>query len=262
MKTSSDYGPPGKPISCVPLYGMFDPNTDAVDFMGSGTLVRFRGRPLLITAAHVIENGRKFHLMIGGPNPPVRIVRPALLTPVQPGLKRDTDPMDFCVIQLSSAEADAMQTCFRFIEWEQEALLNIPEKAFPHKTTGYPETANDVNVESKTLAVNCLQVDMMEDRNTVCHAPWPDVKAHPFWYIGLRYDPRLLEKRDLHPKVSSLHGCSGGEIWRTDGTRTLEFAGILIQCLSNKPRRTGERIFYGFRANAINDILQVWLDKG
>lgn len=262
MVTGPDtFMPTSERLSSVPLYALTDPKADSVEFLGTGTLVRIQNRDILVTAAHVIENGRKFILMVAGPEKPVLVNRPALVTPVQPGLSRGTDPLDFCVIRLSPKEAEALQTRCRFVEWEQEALTDVPRIAWPHKITGYPDTDNDPARDSKTLLANCLRVDAMEDRRVIRHAPWPGVKAHPSWYVGLRYDPRLLEKRRARPKVSSLHGCSGGAIWRTDGTRTLGFAGILIQCQSPKARRTGERVVYGFRAKAMDDLLKHWIEK-
>ena len=256
------FTPTSERLSSVPLYAVTDPKEDTVEFLGTGTLVRILGRELLVTAAHVIENGRKFILMVAGPKVPVILNRPALVTPVHPGLTRDTDPLDFCVIRLTPQEVDALQTRCRFVQWEQEALTDVPRIAWPHKITGYPDTDNDAKRDSKTLPAHYLRVDAMEDRRVIRHAAWPGVKAHPSRYLGLRYDPRLLEKRDSRPKVSSLHGCSGGAIWRTDGTYTLGFAGVLIQCQSPKARRTGERIVYGFRAKAMDDLLRHWIEKG
>ncbi len=258
----SSYSPVSEPLCCVPLYAMLD--TGEADFRGSGTLVRFWGNPLLVTAAHVIDNGRKFlRMMIGGPNPAVAIDRPALVTPVRAGLTRATDPLDFCVIRLTISEADRIQSLFQFVEWEREALTESPcANGFPHRITGYPETGNMPNYDTAKLRANCLQVDVKEDRVAMRHAPWPDMKANPHEYIALRYDPRLLSKRQYQPKVPSMHGCSGGGIWRTDTIKPLGFAGILIQCQSPIPRRTGERLVYGFRAKAMDDLLTDLHQKG
>lgn len=62
----------------------------------------------------------------------------------------------------------------------------------------------------------------------VRHAPWPGVKEHPSWHIGMRYDPRLFEPQHKRPKIKSLHGCSGGPIWRTNGDQIMGFAGVVI----------------------------------
>jgi hypothetical protein len=249
-------------LSSVPLYAKTDPTENTVEFLGSGTLVRFRNRDLLVSAAHVVENGRKFSLMVAGPRYPVIIDRPALLTPIAPGLTRETDPLDFCAYQLLPEETEKLTSVCRFIDWENEAITDVSEANFTHKVTGYPDTANDIKPTTKSVRVNCLRVDVTEDPNVIRHAPWPGMKAHPTWYIGLRYDPRSLERRETRPKVPSLHGCSGAAIWRTDKIRTLGFAGIVTQCLSPKPRRTGERLFYGLRAIAINDLLTAWIDGG
>ena len=128
--------PTSERLSSVPLYALTDPKADSVEFLGTGTLVRIQDHDILVTAAHVIENGRKFILMVAGPNVPLLLNRPVLVTPVHPGLTRDTDPLDFCVIGLSSKEADALRTRCRFVEWEQEALVDIPRIALPHKITG------------------------------------------------------------------------------------------------------------------------------
>ena len=249
-------------LECCPLYAATDPMTDTIEFLGTGTLVTFRGFDLLVTAAHVIENGRKFILMVAGPEEPLLLNRSALVTPLQPGQTRQTDPFDFCVISLLPDEAARLRSKCRFIEWEREALTDVPSREWPHRFMGYPDTDNRPKIDIKTLTANCLRVDAMEDRSVIQHATAPGIKRYPTWYLGLRYDPRLLEPQSTRPKVKSLHGCSGGAIWRTDGSLILGFAGIVVQCHSPKPRPTGERIVYGFRAKSLDDLLSRWIEGG
>lgn len=249
-------------LECVPLYAIKDPKTGDVDFLGTGTLVRLRGLYLLVTAAHVIQNGSKYVLMVAGPETPLPINRSALVTPVQKGLTRDSDPLDFCVIRLTSEEAAVLRTRCRFVEWEYEALMDLPHFVCAHRLIGYSETDNVPNHQARTLPIIYTRVNVMEDRRAVQHAPWPSVKAHPAWHIGLRYDPRLLKRQNKRPILKSLHGYSGGAIWRIDEERVLGFAGIIIQCLSPRPRPTGERIIFGFRAKAMNDLLMHWIARG
>ena len=249
-------------FECVPLYAMTDTESDVVEFLGTGTLIRVQGRDLLVTAAHVIQNGKKYTLMIAGPEEPLLLKRSSLVTPIQDGLTRESDPLDFCVIRLTPEETVALRTRCRFVEWENDALMDMPLGACPHRMTGYTETDAVPNYQMHTLPIIYSRIDVMEDRRVVQHAPWPGVKAHPTWHIGMRYDPRLLKPQQKRPKIKSLHGCSGGAIWRTDGDRVLGFAGIVVQCQSPRPRPTGERIIFGFRAKAMDDLLMHWIAGG
>jgi hypothetical protein len=254
------YLPTGERVPCVPLYAVTDPESDTVEFLAAGTLLRFRGTPLLATAAHVIDNGQRFILLIAGPEKPVHLNRPALATPVRDGMTRETDPLDFCVVALTEEEAESLSTRCRFVEWEQEALLDIPAVPLPHRIMGYPDVDNDANDDAQTLAANAQRIDVVEDRDLIVHSHSQDYSKHPRWYIALRYDPRQLEKQPTKPKVPTLHGFSGGSIWRTDGSDTQGFAGIVTE--SNPPRRTGERLVYGFRSTAMNDLLYKWTEDG
>jgi len=127
---------------------------------------------------------------------------------------------------------------------------------------GYPDDANLLNADDDVLPANCLSLPVMEDWRVIQHAPDVGIKRHPASYIGLRYDPRLLEQQKARPKVKSLHGCSGGAIWRTDGKRDLGLAGMVTQCMSPTARRTGERIIYGLRSNLMNDVMHSWIRQG
>lgn len=249
-------------LECVPLYAMINPKYGLVDFLGTGTLVRIQGYYLLVTAAHVIQNGAKYILMVAGPEETLLINRSALVTPIQDGLTRESDPLDFCVIRLTPKEAMVLRKRCRFVEWEDEALMDMPIVGCPHRLMGYSDTDSVPNHRMKTLPVNCMRVDVMEDRRVVQHAPWPGVKAYPAWHIGMRYDPRPLEPQHKRPKIKSFHGCSGGAIWRTDGDQIMGFAGIGVQCQSPRPRPTGERIIFGFRAKAMDDLLMYWIARG
>ena len=249
-------------LECVPLYAMKNPKIGDVDFLGTGTLVSVQGRDLLVTAAHVIQNENTYVLVVAGPEEPIFINGSALLTPIHEGLTRESDPLDFCAIRLTSDDAKVLRARCRFVEWDYEALLDLPIVGCPHRLMGYSDTDSVPNQRMKTLPVNCMRVDVMEDRRVVQHAPWPGMKAHPTWHIGMRYDPRPLEPQHKRPKIKSFHGCSGGAIWRTDGNQIMGFAGIVVQCQSPKPRPTGERIIFGFRAKAMNDLLMHWIARG
>ena len=254
--------PTSSKLSCVPLYAAMDLNYETVSFLGTGTLITFNKLDLIVTAAHVLDNENRFELIVAGPQKPILFNRRVLMTSVRPGLTRQTDPMDFCCMSLSPDEAAQIRVRFRFIDWHREALIDVPPIEWPHKIMGYPDTENILQEETIRLSANCLSIEAMEDRSVIQHAPWDGIKAHPTWYLGLRYDPRPLEKRAVQPKVKSLHGCSGGAMWRTTGPRVVGYAGMVLQCHSPKPRRTGERIVYGFRSQAMNDILSCWFRRG
>ena len=249
-------------LKCVPLYAIKDPKTGDVDFFGTGTLVRIRGLDLLVTAAHVIQNGSKYILMVAGPETPLLLNRSALVTPVHNGLTRESDPMDLCVIRLTSKEAAALRTRCRFIEWGNEALMDMPLFICPHRLLGYSEIDAIPNYSQKTLPIICSRIDFIEDRRVVKHAPWPEVRENPARFVGLRYDPRLLNPQEKRPKIKSLHGCSGGAIWRTDSHQVRGYAGMVVQCQSPRPRPTGERIIFGIRAKTMDGILTQWITRG
>lgn len=238
-------------VSCVPLYAITESNT--VEFLGSGTLVLFQGRPILATAAHVVDNGKKFILLLCGAETPVRLTRPCLCTPVRNGMTRQTDPLDLCVIPLTQEEAVAIYERCQFIDWKKDAVLDVPPNCYPHKIMGYPEINNIPTEHQNTLPANILRIDVFEDHKLIRHAGMLEYKKHPRWYIGLKYDPSIIEKQAAKPKVDTIHGFSGGSIWRTDGTRMIGFAGIVTESLP--PSRNGQRIIYGLRAPLMNDIL-------
>jgi hypothetical protein len=250
------YRPTTETVPCVPLYGVTDPARDIVEFFGTGTLLHYRGRYIIATAAHVIERDQKFILLVAGPESPLVLNGAAQVTPVRSGKTRNTDPLDFCAIDLSPENVAALSSRCHFIDLEADGVWDIPTIPFPHKIMGYPEDGNLPPPDKKTLPANGLRIDLMEDREIIQHGPDSDYREHPTWYIGLRYDPRNVEPQGRQPKVTTLHCFSGGAIWRTTGSHLIGFAGIVTESL--EPRRTGERLVYGVRSRAIRDLLTTW----
>ncbi len=251
-----NYVPTSERVQCVPLYGVIDPKTDEVEFFGTGTLLRYRDRHIIGTAAHVIERDRKFLLLIAGPETPLCLNGSAQVTPLRSGRTRQTDPLDFCAIDLDDEHVEALLTRCDFIDVETDAVRDIPPVPFPHKIMGYPEDGNDPKRDRKLLPANGLRLDVMEDRDIIQHGPDDDYREHPSWYLGLRYDPRNLEPQDQQPKVKTVHGFSGGPAWRTDGSNLIGFAGIITE--GPEPLKSGERLLYAVRARAICDLLERW----
>ena len=243
-------------MPCVPIYGAIDPAHEVVEFYGTGTLLKFKGRHIIATAAHVIQRDTKFTLLLPGPEIPLVLKGPAQVTPLRSGRTRLTDPLDFCAIDLTPENVQALTVRCKFIDLVEDGVWDIPPLPCPHKIMGYPEDANIPDTSMHHLPINALRLDVMEDRNIIQHGPDDDYREHYAWYLGLRYDPRELEPQGIQPKVSTLHGFSGGAIWRTNGEQLVGFAGILTE--SPEPRRTGERLIYAIRARTICDLLEKW----
>ena len=126
-----DYSPTNEAIACFPLYTSPGPAGDAVDFVGTATLIQFNSSCLIATAAHVIDHGRALHLR--GQNQVLEIGQRRWVSRVRPGLTRETDPIDLGVVQLNTQEKDILSSGGRFIDFRREALLDIPATACLHK---------------------------------------------------------------------------------------------------------------------------------
>lgn len=245
--TTEDY------ITCLPMYELQNPAEDTVVFLGTATLGRFGTKHFILTAAHVIDERRV--LLLRGPDDVIYINRPRIVSRLRPKLTRFTDPIDLGVVHLQPDEIKKLSASCRFVDFETEAVCDIPAEPCSHRIEGYSESNNIPDVHSRSLPAFRQRVDMKEDPNILIHAHEQDYKDHPHFFLGLRYDPRDLEGSSSQPKVDTFHGFSGGAIWRTEGKVVIGFAGMVTE--GAPPRRTGECLLFGIRAGFIRERLAI-----
>jgi hypothetical protein len=243
--------------ACVPLFTISKPSDgDEVRFLGSGALVCYYGHYLVVTAAHVIDKNPI--IMIAGPQEPLLLGKRSGVTGVWESLPVPFKTLDLDVIELDTQTASSLKAVFHFIDWAKVKFANPLSRAQPHIIIGYPAHANRARAETGTLTVNVISVDVMEDRKAICHAKTREIKQNQERYIGLRYNPRLLVKRDARPKIKSFQGFSGGLVWHINGPDCIGFSGIVVECESPTQSRTGCQIIYGIRAKTIDSLLAAY----
>ena len=250
------FTPTTEKVACVPLYAVYDHPDGPVDFLATGTLLSFRGRHLLASAAHVFDRDRKFGLLVAGPKHPLKLSRPALATPPRNGMNRQTDPLDFGVVEFEEEEAQHFETRCRFIEIDESESYEVTEYELRHVVMGYDAHSNPVRKEHCRLPANANRIDVMEDQRLLIHGHNADYKRHRHWYLGMRYEPWRFPSGKVRPKMKAFNGFSGGPIWRSDGINTFGFAGMVTECVPLRHR--GEKTLFAVRARAIIDLLSDW----
>ncbi len=212
-----------------------------------------RNAGIVLTAAHVIEKRRD--LFLRGPLEVIPINGLRKVSRVRPGQMRNTDPMDLGVVHLDPPESKMLSLGCSFVEFERDALVDVPDEPSFHRIEGYAASNNIPNVHERSLPALLDGIDVKEDRSILAHAHAQDYRDYPERFLGLRYDPRHLEGGPSRPRVDTLHGFSGGAVWRTDGKTIIGLAGIVTE--SDPPRRTGERLIFGIRSGQIREMLRV-----
>ncbi len=238
-------------LMILPVYAVHDwPEYNDLDFVGSGTLIRFHGRNLLLTAAHVLR-GRDV-ILLGGLNPPVPLRRPQ-------SMQYDShNNLDVDLIDLSELTSQFVETPFKVIDWdlmmkarECEVLTSLC------KITGFPAHSNMARQDTHMLTGNVVDVEVKEDVAIIRHTHFKEVAANRDLYIGLRYEPfRLVKSETKRPKVKAFNGLSGGSIWQMGMSGIWQFGGIVTDCQSSRPTRRGERLIIGIRTEAIDSFLR------
>jgi hypothetical protein len=248
-KTDSYVSKP--PNMCVPIYdGTALERDDGVNaFIGTGTLIGYRDRLLLLTAGHCLD--KHPIIAVGGFNPPLLLSRRSnngsSIKPI----------FDLDCIDLGDFSEISNSNCFRCIMWPS-VTVHTPCVSSSHcRVFGYLATKNSAQIVQRTLTSNLSIIDVAEDINVLTHAPSSEIASRKKYYIGLRYDPRLLQPSNKKgPKIKAFNGFSGGPIWRLGEEETFNFVGIMIECHSTYPTSHGEYILYGINVLGIDLLLK------
>lgn len=238
-------------LMCLPVYSVHDwPVADDVNLLGSGTLIRFRGRHLLLTAAHVLESTDV--ILLGGVTPAVPLRRPnCTRTDNHCGL-------DIDFIDISEQIAAFSNSPVLVIDWERMLCDQGGDCSTPLcKIIGFPAHRNEARQDVRSLSMNVVDVQVREDARIIRHTQFREVAANRNLYIGLRYEPFLLNRNsNSRPRIRAFHGFSGGAIWQMGVSTVWHFAGLVTDCHSSRPTRRGERLLIGLRTMAIDTFLR------
>ncbi len=232
--------------SAVPLYTDIN---GVYDFIGTGTLIHFRGQYLLISAAHCFDFSGQHRLLVRG-NPPFFINRPVHVTQLSPGVSREADPFDFGAVSLRPNEVKNLSASMEFIPEDSIEGAITEDCSDDFGVFGFPARDNEVDNECLTLPANAIELPAkknMKFRNL-------QTRRHPKWYLPLVFDPRNIEKTIGTDFVipSPPCGMSGGPIIRysSEGLRSL--AGIVTE--HHRKRLT----LLGLRSSVIRELLNKW----
>ena len=221
-------------LMCIPVYGVKDWHVcNDFDFLGTGTLIRFGARFIMLTAAHVID--KVDAIAIAGFSPPLVLKRPAGITANRVG------QLDVDAIDLANVDAHFRGSRFSFVEWSKIDVNWDREIRSPFcRIIGYPSFKNAARQDAQMLTACFIDVSVLEDEKVVIHSPKREIATHRDWYIGLRYDPRMLKKKFIkRPKIKAFNGFSGGSVWQYGMNGVWNLAGVVIECHSPNPTKTG-----------------------
>jgi len=239
------------PNMCVPIYdGTALERDDGVNaFIGTGILIGYGERLLLVTAWHCLNNHPI--IAVGGFNPPLLMSRRSYN-------EITTKPsLDLDFIDLGRLSAFTSNNSLQYIRWSSVSLTTPYVRSSYCRLFGYSAAKNRAEISKVSLNANLTIVDVAEDINVLKHTHFSEIALQKKFYIGLRYDPRLLQPSiKKGPKIKAFNGFSGGPIWRRGEEETFCFAGIMIECHSTYPTSHGEYILYGINVLGIDLLLK------
>jgi len=248
-KTNVDVDTPSN--MCVPIYDgqALDDDDGVKAFIGTGTLIGYREHLLLMTARHCLDEHPI--IAVGGFNPPL-LMRRSLHNEVT---TKTTLDLEF--IDLGRFSEIPRPDLFKCIMWSSVSKHEPCFKPSHCRIFGYPATNNSADIAKETLNTNLVVVDVAEDVNALKYVLSSEIKDQKAYYIGMRYDPRLLEpSKKKRPKIKSFNGFSGGAIWRLGMDDISDFIGIMCECHSPEPTPHGEYILYGINVLGIDKLLK------
>lgn len=208
------------PSCFVPLYAL-DPDNDEEPFRhhGTGTLVVYKGRPLLLTAAHVVEDARDRLAVFSTADFKVHRLRDEFsMSPIPVGQDRADDFLDVAAIALDPEFAAGVT----FLSIGFYVLPEIPPNNLVAGVelmfAGYPATTAAGKSHAYHFSDGAQIVLRPQCVNTpllpVLEYPAPltaDCLVSPFMNLSTREDDEWAEATFLPP------GMSGGPVFAVQG---------------------------------------------
>jgi hypothetical protein len=138
MRSGADRAVEAFRMAVRPIYGVTDGG--APDQLGSSVLLEIKGRKLLVTAAHVIDENERTSLYVGGADALVEIVLEFFGTGAPNG-DRDRDHYDFAFAELPSEVVDALGPV-KFIAANECRAQGAEDARRLFTVVGYPNSRN------------------------------------------------------------------------------------------------------------------------
>lgn len=256
----------------VPIYRIPPSGITALDSHATGTLMKYDGCCFLATASHVFisDDSRQpiAALMIAGPSGQLIINRPKTVTDPT-GYTKETDPIDFGIVFLTSAEVTQLSKDFVFLNVEKLSALDHSGLQAKCHIAGYPSFENEPQQAKRQLMAELYRLDVKSDKRVLRHSIVPRHKRVPEDYIALRYDPREVSPRPntAFKRPKSFKGMSGGAIFAGYMPRGIlgrpipsrHYIGMFIQ--ADPKQRAGVICAYGLSLVAIHKILYRWFKE-
>ena len=227
----------------VPLYGS---GNHGSDFIGTGTLIHYRDRYLMISCEHCFNKGGQHQLLVGSKES-FNIDRVVLVS--QPSEGGVINPVDFGVVALVLSEVLRIQEESMFMPGftlEHNSVLDCIDD---YSVFGFPAHDNRVNCAEPQLTANLIQIPLQKARKF--HNDL--TKKQPSCYLPLALEPRKIEELwKSEFKIPDPEGLSGGPIIRHLPRSRITMAGMVFMHYKHR------KALLGLRSSAILSLLDHW----
>lgn len=232
----------------VPLYGH---GSHGLDFIGTGTLIHYRDRHLMISCEHCFNKGGQHQLLVGAKEP-FSINRDVLVS--QPSGFETDNFVDFGVVALEPPQVLRIQENSMFMPgfmMEHNSELDYIDD---YSVLGFPAHDNHVDCAELRLTANLIQIPLQKAnkfRNDL-------TKKRSSWYLPLAFDPQKIAstwKCDF--RIPDPEGLSGGPIIRHLPGPYVTMAGMVFKHYNHGRRKA----LLSLRSSAILSQLDHWWPK-
>ena len=236
----------------VPLYRRI--HGGSLDFVGTGTLIQYRGRYLLVSCAHCFDDNGQHNVIVGA-REAFAIDPTVIATQLPPGVDRNHDPVDFAVVELKPNEVENLAAYSAFIPENAIEGPILKDWSEDFGVLGFLASDNFVKAADRTLTSNAVELPAgkahkFHDRRT---------QKHPTWYLPLTFEPKkYLNSIQSGIDIQSPEGLSGSPIIRYTHNLFYSFAGIVIE---HKACRRKGQVLLGLRSRVIRNLLDRWWQR-
>ncbi len=191
--------------------------------IGTCILVRIRGEPCLLTAAHVIDENAYTSLYVGGDE--LVLMESEFLVSSKPDDERRTDTYDFALGVLSPGKVAALGSV-QFIDEEEIAGSAGSTSGHAFLCVGYPNSKNRI----VGRASRSIRPSLLRYTSTAVDRPElaSELNASGEHHVFIDFRKHSRDETGLKVPSYGLRGCSGGAVIDLGKIATIEAAAGLV----------------------------------
>jgi len=197
-------------VYCCPLLAPFTlgSQTDGLEVIGTGTLVKIKEYSCLITAKHITDLSEETDLLYPKNNEEAIVYR-GEISSIKNNLSDEDSPLSKLDLSVLYLTKNDLHDQYDFLPEELTSSNVIIEGDIGCTITGYPMGKNKSRVKNKFIVANQVAWEFA----TIDPDDYKKYGLNPEIHLALKYDRNVLTNKGQKVKPPKMKGFSGGPMW-------------------------------------------------